>query len=77
MDYVRREFEDRSLVYHAIDPVGIEGFSNVEENCAGELHFAEMPGYSSNESGELQRRAMPVSEPKQLVSQQSAFVYYM
>ena len=38
----------------AIDPDGIEGFGNIEENCAGEPLFAEIPGYSFNEAGQLQ-----------------------
>jgi len=75
--YVRREVEERYLVDEAIDPECIEGFGHVEENCAGEPLFAEIPGYSFNEAGQLQGRAMSGSEPKLLVSQQSAFVYYM
>jgi len=39
--------------------------------------FAEIPGYSFNVAGQLQGRAMSVSEPKQIVLHQSAFVYYM
>jgi hypothetical protein len=34
MDYVRREVEERKLVEEAIDPDGIEGFGQVEEDCA-------------------------------------------
>jgi len=60
-----------------INPDGIEGFGHVEENCAGEPLFIEMPGYSSNEAGHLQRRAIPGSNPKLLVSHQFAFIYYM
>jgi len=63
-------------VEEAIDPGGIEGFGHVEKNCAGEPLFAEIPGYSFNEAGQLQRRAMSGSEPKLLVSHQSAFLYY-
>jgi len=58
-------------------PDGIEGFRHVKENCAGEPNFAEIPGYFFNKAGQLQGRAMSASEPKLLVSQQSAFVYYM
>jgi hypothetical protein len=36
-----------------IDPDGIEGFGDVEENCAGVLPFAEIPGYSLHEAGQL------------------------
>jgi len=75
MDFVRREVKERYLVDEVIDPDGIEGFGHVEENCAGEPIFAEIPGYSFNEAGQLQGRAMSGSEPKLLVSQQSAFVY--
>jgi len=38
----------------AIDPDGIEGFGNVEENCAVDPLFAEIPGYSFKEVGQLQ-----------------------
>ena len=38
---------------------GNEGFCHVEENFAGEPLFAEIPDYSFNEAGQLQRRAMP------------------
>jgi len=65
MDYVRREVEERSHVEEAIDPDGIGGFGHIEENCASDPLFAENPCYSVNEAGQL------------LVSQQSAFVYYM
>jgi len=61
----------------AIEPDGIEGFGHVEENCASEPLFAEIPGYSFNEAGQLQGRAMAGSKPKLLVSLQSAFAYYM
>jgi len=77
MDFVRREVEECWLVQEAIDPDGIEDFGHVEENCAGELLFAEIPSYSFNEADQLQGRAMSGSEPKLLVSQQSAFVYCM
>jgi len=77
MGYVRREVEERYLVEEDIDPDGIEGFGHVEENCTGEPLFAKIPGYSSNEAGQLQGRAMSGSEPKLLVSQYFAFVYYM
>jgi len=77
MDYVRLEFEERSLVEEAIDPDGIEGFVHVEENCAREPILTEIPGYSFKEAGQLQRHAISWSEPKLLVSHQSAFVYYM
>ena len=52
MDYVRREVEERQLVEEAIDPDRIEGFGHVEENCAGEPLFTEIPGYSFNEAGQ-------------------------
>ena len=75
MDYVGRKVEERYFVEEAIDTDGIEGFGHVEENCAGELLFNEIPGYSFNEAGQMQRRAMFGSERKLLVPQQSAFVY--
>ena len=52
-----------------MEPDGIEGFGHVEENCAGEPVFAEIPGYSLNEAGQLQRRAMLGPDPKLLVPQ--------
>jgi len=56
-------------------PDGIEGFGHVEENYAGEHLFAEIPGYYFNEAGQLQGHAMSGSEPKRLVSHQSAFIF--
>jgi len=58
MDYVRREIEERHLVEEVIDPGFIEGFGNVKENRAGEPFFAKIHGYSFNEAGHLQVRAM-------------------
>ena len=40
MDYVRRKVEERYFVEEAIDTDGIEGLGHVEENRAGEPHFA-------------------------------------
>jgi len=60
-------------VYAANDTDGIECFGHVEENCDNEPFFAEIPGYSFNEAGQLKRRAMPGSKRKLLVSHQSAF----
>ena len=77
MDYVRREVEERQRVYEAIDPDGIEGFGHVEENCAIEPLYDEIPGYSFNEAGKLQERPMSRFEPKLLFSRHSAFAYYM
>jgi len=77
MDYVRREVEERMPLEEAIDANGIECFVYVEENCAGETLFAEILGYSFNEAGQLQGRDMSWSKPKLLVSNQSAFVYYI
>jgi len=53
----------------------MEGFGHVEENYAGELLSVEIPGYSLNEAGQLQGRAMSGSIPKLFVSDQSAIVY--
>jgi len=77
MDYVRRDIEERKLVEEAIDPDCIEGFGHVEESCAGEPLFTEIPGYSFNKEGQLQGRAMSGSETKLLVSHQSVFIYSM
>jgi len=48
MDYERREISEFLRVQDAIDPDGIEGFGHVEEDCAGEPLFADIPGYSFN-----------------------------
>ena len=50
MDYIRREVEEPD---EAIDPDGIEGCVHVEETFAGEPLFAEILGYSFNETGQL------------------------
>jgi hypothetical protein len=76
MEYVRGEVKKRWLV-EAIDPDGIEGFGHVEEDRACQPLFAEVPGYSFNEAGQLQGRAVPGSESKLLVSHQTALTYYM
>ena len=65
----------RYLVEEAIDPDGIEGFGHVEEDCACQPIFAEIPVYSINEEGQLQGRAVPGSETKMLVSHQTALAY--
>ena len=77
MDYIRREVEEHYLVEEAINPESIEDFGHVEKHCVGDPLFAEIPGYSFNEAGQLQGCAMCGSKPKLLVSHQSAFVYYM
>jgi hypothetical protein len=40
-------------VEEAIDPDSVESFGHVEENCACQPLFAEIPGYSFNEAGQL------------------------
>ena len=77
MDYVRREVEERQLVEEAVDLDGIEGFGHVEENSAGEPLFAEIPDYSFNDAGQLQRRVISGCESELLVSHQSAFFCHM
>jgi len=54
-----------------MNPDGTEGFGHVEEICAGEHLFAEIPGYSFNEPAQLQLRAMSVPEGKLLVFRQA------
>jgi hypothetical protein len=58
-------------------PDGIEGFGHAEEDCACQPLFAEIPGYSFNEAGKLQGRAVPGSEPKLLVSHETVLAYNM
>ena len=61
----------------AIDSDGTEGFGHVVEICSGEPLFAETPVYSFNQASQLQGCAISGSEPKLLVSHQSAFLYNM
>jgi hypothetical protein len=68
MDYVGREFEECSIVKEPVDPYGIEGFGRVEENCVCYPLFTAVSDYSFTEVGQLQECAMPVSEPKLVVS---------
>ena len=49
---------------------------HVEEHRACQPPFAEIPGYSLNEAGQLQGFAVSGPEPKLLVSHQSALAYY-
>ena len=77
VDKVRREIKDGQLVKEAFDPNGVEGFSHVQEHRACQSPLAEIPGYSFNEAGQLQGRAMPGSKPKLLVPQQSKLAYIM
>ena len=71
---VRREVNSQ-LVKEAFYPHGIEGFGHVEEDRACQPPLAEVPGYSFNESGQLQGRAEPESKPKLFVPLRSqAFV---
>jgi len=74
---VRRKIKDGQLVKEAFDPNGIEGFGHVEEHGPCQSPLAEIPGYSFNESGQLQGRAMPGSKPKLFVTQQPMLVYFI
>ena len=76
MDYVRLEVEEHSLVEEAIDPDGIEVLGHVEKNCAGKS-LVEIPGYSFNETNQLQGPGMSGYEPKMLVSHRYVFVSYI
>jgi len=70
VDKVRREIKDGQLIKEAFDPKGIENFGHVQENRASQSPLAENPGYSFNEAGQLQGRAMLGSKPKLFVPQQ-------
>jgi len=70
VDNVRRKIKDGQCVKEAFDPNGIEGFGHVHENRACQSPLAEIPGYSFNEVGQLQGRAIPGSKPKLFVPQQ-------
>ncbi len=61
----------------AFYPHGIEGFCHVEERRACRSHHTEVPGYSFNESGQLQDCAEPGSKPKLFVLQQPTLAYLM
>ena len=74
---VRREIKDGQLVKEAFDPKGIEGFGHVQENRTCQSTLAEIPGYSFNEAGQLQGRAMPGLKPKLFVHQQPTLAYFM
>ena len=50
---------------------------HVEEHRACQPPLAEVPGYSFNESGQLQGRAEPGSKPKLFVPKQPTFTYLM
>ena len=74
---VRWEIKDGQLVKEAFDPNGVEGFSHVQEHRACQSPLAEIPGYSFNEAGQLQGRAMPWSKPKLFVPQQPTLAYFI
>ena len=77
MDKVGREIKDGRLVKEAFDPNGIESFGHVQEHRTCQAYLAEIPGYSFNEAGQLQGRAMPGSKPKLFVPQQPTLAYFM
>ena len=74
---LRREVKDNQLLKEAFYPDGIEGFRNVEEHGACQSPLAEIPGYSFNDSGQLQGNAEPRSKPKLFVPQQPTLAYLM
>jgi len=74
---VRREIEDGQLVKEAFDPNGIEIFGHVQEHRTCQSPLAKIPGYSFNEAGQLQGRAMPWSKPKLFVPQQPTLAYFI
>ena len=74
---IRQEVKNSQLVKEAFYPHGIEGFGHVEEHRACQPPLAEVPGYSFNESSQLQGRAEPGSKPKLFVPQQPTLAYLM
>ena len=74
---VRWEIEDGQLVEEAFDPNGIESFGHVQEHRACQSPHAEIPGYSFNEAGQLQVRAMSGSKPRLFVPQQPTLAYFI
>jgi hypothetical protein len=77
VDKVRREIKDGQLVEEPFDPNDIEGFGHVQEHRACQSPLVEIPGYSFNEAGQLQGRAMPGSKPKLFVHQQPTLAYFI
>ena len=73
----RRKFKDSSVVNEAFYPDCIEGFGHVEEHRFCQPPLAEIPGYSLNESGQLQGLAEPRSKPKLFVPKQPTLAYLM
>jgi hypothetical protein len=63
-------------VKEAFDPYGVESFSHIQENRADQPPLVEVSVDSFNKAGQLQRRVVPGSEPKVLVTQQPALVYF-
>jgi hypothetical protein len=58
----------------AIYPYAIEGFGHVQEHYAC---VPKIPGYSSNQLGQLQGRTMSGSKTKLLIPQQPTLVYFI
>ncbi len=77
MDKVRREVEDGQFVKEAFDPYGIEGFDHIQEYRACQPPLTKIPGYSLDEAGQLQGRAVPRSKPKLLVPLQPTLAYFV
>jgi hypothetical protein len=77
VDKIRREIKDSQLVKEAFEPYGIQGFGHVQKHHACERIFPKIPGYSFNEAGQLQGRAMSGSKPKVLVPQQPTLTYFI
>ena len=74
---VRGEIKDGQLVKGAFDPNCFENFGHVQEHRNCQSPLAEIPGYSFNEAGQLQGRAMPGSKPKLFVPQQPTLAYFV
>ena len=74
---VRREIEVGQIVKEAFDPNGIESFGHVQGQRTCQSPLAEIPGYSFNEAGQLQGRAMAGLKPKLFVSQQPTLAYFI
>jgi hypothetical protein len=76
MVFTRKDGKFRTVVNEAFDPYGTEGFSHIQENRAGLPPLVEVSVDAFNKEGQLQRRAVPVSEPKLLATQQPALAYF-
>jgi len=76
MVYVSRIFRSVSLYRKPLIQAVSMVFAPLRKTASLSF-FAEIPGYSFNEAGQLQGRALPGSKSNMLISHQSAFFSYL